>query len=276
MGDISDAIEKRTDDTRAALTLRDAIKKTEQQFAMALPSHVDSGRFVRAALTAINTVPKLAECTQTSILAGLMQAAQLGLEVADVRGQAYLIPRWNGRLKVNEAAFQLGYRGMIDLAARSGITIDVDEICEGDTYRFQRGTNPNLEHVPTLGKSGPAIAYYAVAHFADGRPSTFAIAGRPKMEEHRDKFASSKNKEGVIFGPWADHFDAMARKTVVRKLLGYLPVSVELGQAVAVDAQAVEVETATYLPPVDLRVPPAGVDAVTGEIEQTTVIEVPE
>ena len=57
------------------------------------PGYVKPDRFIRAALTAINVVPDLAKCTSTSVIAGLMQAAQLGLEVADVRGQCYLIPR---------------------------------------------------------------------------------------------------------------------------------------------------------------------------------------
>lgn len=267
-GQVSKAVEKAQEQRAGVTTLRDAIKASEQQFALALPSHVDSGRFLRAALTALNTVPKLAECTQQSILAGLMQSAQLGLEVADVRGQAYLIPRWDSKDRCMKASFQLGYRGMIDLAARGGITVDVDEICANDAYDYQRGTKPFLFHKPSLSNRGETLAYYAVATFADGRPPSFVIMGRDEVEKHRDNFASSKNKEGAIYGPWVDHFDAMARKTVIRQLLNYLPATVELRQAAAIETEATEMPTqvaATYMPPVAPMLP-EGVDPDTGEI----------
>jgi recombination protein RecT len=268
MGQVTKAVEKAQEQRTGVTTLRDAIKASEQQFALALPSHVDSGRFLRAALTALNTVPKLAECTQQSILAGLMQSAQLGLEVADVRGQAYLIPRYDSRDRCMKASFQLGYRGMIDLAARGGITVDVDEICANDAYDYQRGTKPFLFHKPALTDRGAVLAYYAVATFADGRPPSFVIMGRDEVAKHRDNFASSKSKDGAIYGPWVDHFDAMARKTVIRQLLNYLPATVELRQAVAIETEATEVRTpvaASYMPPVTPAIP-ENVDPDTGEI----------
>lgn len=276
---ITQAVEKQEQAASPAMQLRDAIKKSEGQFALALPKHVTPDRFLRAALTALNTVPRLQECTQTSILAGLMQAAQLGLEVSDVRGQAYLIPRYDGRDKCMKATFQLGYRGMIDLAARGGITVDVDEICENDAYDYQRGTKPFLFHKPTLGDRGEPIAYYAVATFSDGRPPTFVIMGRAEMEKHRDQFASTRNKDGDIYGAWITNFDGMARKTAVRQLLNYLPATVELRQQV-IEAEATEVEapvvatygadmTPTYIaPPED--VDPTAVIEATGSDDDGT------
>lgn len=264
MARVSQEVEKREQEATPAAQLRDAIKRSEGQFALALPKHITPDRFMRASLTALNTVPRLQECTQISVLAGLMQAAQLGLEVSDVRGQAYLIPRWDGRDKCMKATFQLGYRGMIDLAARGGITVDVDEICENDAYDYQRGTKPFLFHKPTLGDRGAAIAYYAVATFSDGRPASFVIMGRSEVEKHRDQFASTRNKEGVIYGTWVDHFDAMARKTVVRQLLNYLPATVELRQQV-IEAESSEVQqqvVATYATDMTpMYEPPADVDS---------------
>lgn len=272
MGNVTKASTEVAELRSQALTMRDAIKKSEGQFAMALPSHVKPDRFVRSALTAINVVPKLAECTQTSVLAGLMQAAQLGLEVADVRGQAYLIPR---KVKgVYQATFQLGFRGMIDLAARAGITVDVDVIHEHDAYDYQRGTDPKLYHKPTFGDRGAPVAYYAVANFADGRRASFVIMGRGEVEKHRDKFASSRDyNTKEITGPWVDHFDAMAVKTVVRKLLNYLPTSAELRQTI-IDVESSDVSDVGVIDygPLEL---PDGVDADTGEIlaDPTTAID---
>jgi len=269
----------------ATAALKQSIKLHEPEFALALPQHVDPGRFLRCALTAINVVPKLAQCTPASVVAGLMQSAQLGLEVADVRGQAYLIPRWDGRDNCYKASFQLGYRGMIDLAARGGITITVDDICEHDAYDFERGTNAFLRHKPTLTNRGPVIAYYAVATFADKRQPAFVVMGRTEAEEHRDKFASTKTKNGEIYGTWVDHFDAMARKTVVRKLLNYLPATVELRTAQAVDATSSDdlgpinhAAAPTFTAALDAAtdaLPPAGIDPDT-VIDTTTGEVVPE
>jgi len=250
--------------------LRTSIEKAEPQFAMALPEHVRPDRFIRAALTALNVVPRLAECEPRSVIAGLMQAAQLGLEVADVRGQCYLIPRRDSRAGVMKATFQLGYRGMIDLAARSGITVTAEEVCEGDALDYTLGSRRHLTHRPTLGPRGKAYAYYAVATFSDHREPEFKIMGRAQIEEHRDRFASTRDGKGTVTGPWVEHFDAMARKTVIRALLNYLPVSVELHEALHADAiEATAVDTRPTSPEL-----PANADGLTGEIDAMTVIDV--
>lgn len=252
-------------------TMRQTIERSSDEFARALPDHVKPDRFIRAALTAVNVVPKLAECTTRSVVAGLMQAAQLGLEVADVRGQCYLIPRRDGRTGEMRASFQLGYRGMIDLAARSGITVEAEEIHERDAFDFQLGTRRYLTHRPNFGARGPAIAYYAVASFADRRDPTFAIMGRGEIEEHRDRFASTRNAKGEIVGPWVEHFDAMARKTVIRALLNYLPVAVELREAMHADA----IETTATEQPTRIdygggfELPPEEIDATNGDVDPT-------
>lgn len=266
----NDAAEKKSVAGAQALTMRDAIKAMGPQWQNALPKHVTVERFTRAALTALGTVNKLAQCTQQSVLAGLTQAAQLGLEVSDVRGQCYLIPRLiQGQMT---ATFQLGYRGMIDLAARSGIDVAAEEIHEFDDYDFSLGTNRFLRHKPPLlTPRGEAIAYYATGSFADGRTPAFNIMSRIEVEEHRDKFASQKSG-GKITGPWVEHFDAMARKTVIRALLNYLPVSVELREAVksdAVEATAVDVGQITHAV---YDAPNDGLDAVVGELADASEI----
>lgn len=263
----------------ADLTLREAVRASEPGFQMALPKHIGVDRFMRAAFTAINTVPRLGECTQQSVLAGLMQAAQLGLEVADVRGQCFLIPRWNNRAQVMQASFQLGYRGMIDLAARSGITIDAEELHENDVYDFALGTDRFLTHRPRIdGPRGAAVAYYATASFADSRLPAFQIMSRYEVEEHRDRFASSRNSKGEITGPWVEHFDAMARKTVIRALLNYLPVAVELREQVnadAIETEAVDV-TVDYGSRFQVPALPDGVDSSAAAIDPTVAVETSE
>lgn len=282
-GQIQRAAEQRAaekDESEVAqLTLRQAVRASESAFKMALPEHIKVDRFIRAAFTAINVVPRLGECTQDSVLAGLMQAAQLGLEVSDVRGQCFLIPRQDNRAGgVMKASFQLGYRGMIDLAARSGITVDAEELHANDQFDFSLGTNRFLHHRPTFDDRGPVLAYYATATFADKRTPAFAVMSLLEVEEHRDKFASTRDSRSKeIKGPWVDHFDAMARKTVIRALLNYLPVAVELREAM--HAEAIDVESREVPPAIDygtrlqIAEAPEGVDAATGEIDPTTAVE---
>lgn len=210
-------------------TLLELVKAQQPQFARALPRHVSADRFTRVALTTLRTNPRLMECSPQSVLGGLMQAAQLGVEVDGVRGQAYLVPR---RVKgTPTAVFQLGYKGMIDLAGRGGVTVEAHEVCAADVFDFAYGLVPELHHRPALADRGPAVAYYAVARFADGRVPQFVVYGRQEMEQIRDRFAS----DGRADGPWAEHFDAMARKTSIRRLLTTLPLPVELADAVTAD-----------------------------------------
>lgn len=283
MGDVATAVAKADETNARARTMRDSIKRMEQQFALALPRHVTADRFVRAALTALGTVRHLDECTEQSVLAGLTQAAQLGLEVSDVRGQCYLIPRKNRRAGNRyEATFQLGYRGMIDLAARAGITVDVDTVYRNDAFEFERGTNARLYHRPTLDEPGDPIAYYAVANFADSRRPQYVLRSRRQIELHRDRFASQRDANGVIAGPWVEHFDSMALKTVIRILLDKLPTSAELRDAIIADANAAAAASsdvpivATYgnldpLGAIDTTVTDddgRDIDETTGEIKQ--------
>ena len=99
---------------KKSMSIADLIKAMEPQIKRALPSTITVERFTRIALSALNTTPKLKECTPMSFLSALMNAAQLGLEPNSPLGQAYLIPFKNKG--VYEVQFQLGYKGLLDLA----------------------------------------------------------------------------------------------------------------------------------------------------------------
>ena len=99
-------------------TMQQYIKSMEKEIAKALPSVITPERFTRIELSAISVNPQLGQCTPASFLGAMMTSAQLGLEVNTPLGQAYVLPYRNkGTL---EAQFQLGYKGLIDLAYRSG------------------------------------------------------------------------------------------------------------------------------------------------------------
>jgi len=230
-----------------AKTLVDMVNDMEAEFARALPLATSAKRFVRIALTTLRTNPKLMTCTAQSVLGGLMQAAQLGLEISDVLGEAFLVPRTNRRLGTVEATFQLGYRGLINLAGRSGVTVDPHEVYAPDEFDFRYGTEAYLHHTPVLDRQGDVTAFYAVALFPGDRQPQFTVMSARQMEEHRDKFASDSRDNS----PWHTNYVAMARKTVVRRLLTYLPMAPEASTGLAADAHVV---TASPVTPHDLDI----------------------
>ena len=197
-------------------TIFDVIQAGAKQFATALPKHINSDRFVRIAITTIRQNPKLAQCNQESLLGALMVSAQLGLEPG-VLGQCYLIAY--GR----ECQFQIGYKGMIELLRRSGQLKDIYaySVYENDEFEMTYGLNRDLKHKPNLQDRGSFIGCYCVAVLKDDARA-FEYMTKEEIEAHGKKFSKTYGN-----GPWKTDFEAMAHKTVVKKMLKWLPVSVE-------------------------------------------------
>ncbi|HET7663862.1 MAG TPA: recombination protein RecT [Rhodanobacteraceae bacterium] len=214
----------------------------KQQMALALPKHMTADRLARIALTEVRKVPKLAQCDQTSFLGAIMQCASLGLEPGGALGHAYLLP-FDRRKKVGnqwktvgtDVQLIIGYRGMIDLARRSGQiqSLEARAVYAEDEFHVEFGLDSNITHKPAWEKSerGPLVFVYAIAKLKDGGVQ-FDVMSRAEIEKVR---AQSKAKDN---GPWVSHFDEMAKKTVIRRLFKYLPVSIEIQRAVGLDEQA--------------------------------------
>lgn len=123
MAGVKEELAKKAETTKGetkltkSMSIADLIKAMAPEIKKALPEVITPERFTRMALSALNTTPKLKECTQMSFLAALMNAAQLGLEPNTPLGQAYLIP-YNNK-GVMECRFQIGYKGLIDLSYRN-------------------------------------------------------------------------------------------------------------------------------------------------------------
>lgn len=207
--------------------------KIKAQMALALPKHMKSDRLARIALTEIRKVPTLAKCDQTSFLGAIMQCAQLGLEPGGALGHAYLLPFENRKKGITEVQFIVGYRGMIDLARRSGqiVSLTARTVHENDEFSYQYGLNEDLKHVPATGDRGALLYVYAVAKLKDGGVQ-FEVMSRSDIDKVR-----AQSKAGN-YGPWQTHYDEMAKKTVIRRLFKYLPVSIELATAVTMDEKA--------------------------------------
>lgn len=211
-------------------TIFDIIQAGAKQFATALPKHINTDRFVRIAITTIRQNPKLAQCSQESLLGALMVSAQLGLEPG-VLGQCYLIPY--GR----ECQFQIGYKGMIELLRRSGQLKDIYaySVYENDDFEITYGLDRNLIHKPNLANKGDFLGCYCVAILKDGAKA-FEYMTKEEIEAHAKKFSKTFGN-----GPWKTDFEAMSHKTVVKKMLKWLPLSVEFLENIEKDDKSFKV-----------------------------------
>ena len=207
------------------------------ELAKALPSVITPERFTRIVLSALSSTPELNNCSRESFLGAMMTSAQLGLEPNTPLGQAYLIPFRNNRKGVVECQFQLGYKGLIDLAYRSGVkSIQVHEVYENDVFTCEYGLEPKLVHKPALTDRGRVIAYYAVFETAEGGTG-FEIMSREDVEAHAKKYSKSFGS-----GPWKTDFDAMAKKTVLKRVLKYAPLRTDFVRAVESDESVREID----------------------------------
>ena len=247
-------------------TLRDTINRMSGEIAKALPSVITPERFTRIILSAVSTTPKLAECTPSSFMAAMMQAAQLGLEANTPLGQAYLIPRWSGKKKVNECNFQIGYKGLIDLAYRSGqvSSIGAYTVYEHDEFTYCLGLNPDIQHKPAMENRGDPVAFYAVVKMKDGG-FAFDVMSIDDVRAHAQKFSESV-KNGT-FSPWQSNFEEMAKKTVLKRALKYCPMKSDFVRAVTMDDTVKNdvTDDMSLVPPV-IEADAEVIDSETGEV----------
>lgn len=233
---------------------------------------------VRLCLMAASRQPELLQCTQESVLRALMDAAALGIRPGGLMGRGYLLPRRNNKVKpsVLECYFDPGWRGLIDIARRSGEikSVAAHVVYAKDRFHVAFGSTPRLDHEPVLeGDRGEIVAAYAIAEFKDGSVQTEVLT---KGDIHKIRAVSAAEN-----GPWKDWEDEMSRKSAVRRLCKYLPFDPILEKAIEVatssDANAPMIRDAHFVPDLTpghaqaleerLRgAPPVEVDPETGEI----------
>lgn len=215
----------------------------QKQMALAMPKSMTPDRLTRIVMTECRKTPALMKCAPESFYGAVLQCAALGLEPGSALGHCYLLPFGNGKDKSGRPNAQLiiGYRGMIDLARRSGqiISLQAWTVHAQDTFNYQLGLNPDIEHVPaSVADRGPVTHVYAVAKLKGGGVQ-FEVMSRAEIEKIR-----SASKAGNS-GPWSSHWDEMAKKTVIRRLFKYLPVSIEAVRAVEIDEKTDRGEATT-------------------------------
>jgi recombination protein RecT len=202
-----------------------------------MPKHLTPERLIKVSLAIIHRTPKLQRATAQSLLQAIVQAAELGLEPGSALGHCYLVP-YEKRTGTIEVQLQIGYRGYIELALRGGrvVSIDADIIHEKDTYSVKRGTDAAIKHIPFLAADpGKMVAAYAVATLSNGA-RVFTVMRADEIDRIRARSKSGQD------GPWVTDFEEMAKKTPIRRLAKYLPLSTELARALEVEEEGETVE----------------------------------
>jgi recombination protein RecT len=274
------ALAKRSAANKRSDGLRTLLERQRPEIARALTgTALDPERFTRVALTVIRQNPKLQTCRPESLLGALMTMAQLGLEPGPL-GEAYLVPFGE------EVTFIPGYRGLIKLAWQSGQLrhISAHVVYTNDTFDYALGLEPTLLHRPARGDRGDAIYAYAVAQLLNGG-TEFVVLTIGEVEAIRGRSRAAQK------GPWVTDWDAMARKTAVRQLIRWLPLSTTVNRAVvaegtvrtdldpdaidALDGEVVEDEQAARpdMPPLAASYPPGPDDPSRPEPPHTATDE---
>lgn len=199
-------------------------------------------RFISSIVSAVNNSPQLAQCTNQSILSGALLGESLKLSPSPQLGQYYLVP-FNDRQKGKVAQFNLGYKGYIQLAIRSGQykKLNVLAIKEGELIKF----NPLTEEIDVrliededIRENTPTIGYYAMFEYTNGFRKAIYWS-KTKMENHAKKYSAGYSRDlqhGTQYTFWSKDFDAMAYKTMLRQLISKWGImSIDMQSAIESD-----------------------------------------
>ncbi len=206
----------------------------KNQVAAVLPKHLTAERVLQMAATTIKKNPNIAKCTPASLLGSVMQASILGFPPVDALGYCYFVPYGK------DVQFQIGYRGYIELARRSGKikTVYAEAVREGDEFNVEYGVNRKLEHKPCMDSSKPITHVYAVCHYNDGGYN-FVVLSRSDVERLRMR---SPMQKGAPSGAWATDYEAMAKAKALKQLSKYLPLNIDQASAIATDETVLKPE----------------------------------
>ena len=257
----------------------------------------DGQRFITSIISAVSTNPALSECEHSTILSAAMLGESLKLSPSPQLGQYYMVPFNDKKRGVKVAQFQLGYKGYIQLAIRSGYykKLNVLAIKQGELVRFNpldEDIEVNLVEDDTKREALPTIGYYAMFEYNNGfrKAMYWSIE---KMMAHADKYSmafSAEKYRDLLAGKipqgemwkyssfWYKDFDGMAYKTMLRQLISKWGImSIDLQKAVDSDMAAINEDgsvdyvdnSVDYSPAPEA---PVSVDPGTGEVLEGEIV----
>jgi recombination protein RecT len=209
-------------------------KNSLQQY---LPRGFSAERMAKIILSDVRKNPKLMTCEKMSFLAAVSQVAQLGLEPG-VMGHCYLLPYDNKGKGITECQLIIGYKGLIDLVYRSGkvSTVQANVVDQADDFHFNYGAKPDIHHVPAKEQSGHIIYVYAVVTFKDGS-FQFIVMTMDEIAKIKACSRGARNYKGenIATHPWNAWPEEMMKKSALKRLFKYVPISIEVATALNVD-----------------------------------------
>lgn len=211
----TEAIQKK--DTTA--TLADLLRQKKDSIAQLVPEHLAPERLMRVAVNCVSKTPDLQMCSVQSLLHCVLAAAELGLEPGGALGQFYLVPFKGVATPI------IGYRGLLELARRSGqiSSIRAVVVYAKDTFKLTEGIEQTIVHERHLGGDpGPLVYVYAVAKLKDGSVQV-EVMSKAQVDAIRARSRSGSGERS----PWNTDYEEMAKKTVFRRLAKWLPLSSE-------------------------------------------------
>ncbi len=219
-----------------------------RKIASACAKHITPERLVRIASTAVQKNESLLKCTPLSLLAAIIDCAQLGLEPIGPLGHCYLVSYNNWKTKKSEVQLQLGYKGMIALGLRSGKfhSIEGDTIHENDEFSYTKGSVDTLKIKPAFpGPRGKIVGAYAKAVLKDPTAQPIIkVINTEEIHVARDLskawsyWSKNKDKKKVALPIWELHYAQMCVKTAIRKLAPFLSMAPEMQGAISVDEKS--------------------------------------
>lgn len=221
---MSDAIQK-TEQPKQT-TLAQFLEQRRESLAQIVPKHLSVDRLLKVALNSVSKNPALQKCSMVSVLQCVATCAELGLEPGGATGGAYLVPYKDACTLI------IGYRGYVDLMRRSGqlSTVKALVVHERDKFRYSEGLETTLEHEPCLdGDPGPLRFVYCVLRLKDGGVQVEVMS---KARIDAIKTEAIKKAWKPELSPWTNHYEEMARKTVIRRAAKLAPLSAEVVRAI--------------------------------------------
>lgn len=204
----------------------------------------DGQKFIASVVSAVQANPQLQECSNSSILSAALLGSSLNLTPSPQLGQYYMVPFNNTKQGIKEAQFQLGYKGYIQLAIRSGYykKLNVLSIKEGELVKFDPLNEEiivNLIEDEQQRENAPTIGYYAMFEYTNGFRKALYWS-KAKMEAHAEKYSAGyRAKKGFTF--WEKDFDAMAYKTMLRQIISKWGImSIEMQTAIDSDMAVIK------------------------------------
>ena len=212
-------------------TVFDFLEQKRDLIARSLPNTITPDRLIGIFTMILKGSPALAQCSQQSLIAAVIQTVQLGLQPGNI-GHVYLVP-FRNKQGIQEVQLIVGYRGLVQLVnnSKEAVVLTAEVVKQNDEFEYELGLEPRLRHIPASGDRGITIGAYAIAKNILAGEKVFVYLKRDEL----DKVKSASKAGASDYSPWTTWPDEMCKKTAVKRLCKLLPLSSETQKKIGAD-----------------------------------------